>query len=382
MKVLFPIEGDGGGAVTHVLMLAKTLPKEKIQTFVAFLTSGPSVQVANKLGLNGKLISKKFVLDPILIWRLTKIMSDEKIDIVHTHTIRGNFYARIASVLSQRAMMSLTSVHSFIVDELKGSTEDGLRNLLLAKRELYTSKLVDHFIPVSDKIKGRLLESGIPDSKITVIENGVEMPDLSLAHIHDKSVRKEFSIDHDEAIIGIVGRLVPLKNHSLFLEAARRVLNTNPSTKFLVVGDGVLLNSLKNKAKDLNIDKNVIFTGWRNDVQRLLCAVDIYTICSLIEGMNISVLEAMACAKPVIGTRVKGISEIVLNNETGFLVPSSNVTSLAEAMIKLINDREMSRKMGLKGRQLVEKNYSVDKMIQKIVNLYEDLLCKRTSCGK
>jgi glycosyltransferase involved in cell wall biosynthesis len=373
MRILYPIEGDGGGAVTHVFTLASELTKRAIPTSVAFLTNGPSLAVANGAGLNCKSIPKKFVLDLAPVWKLTRLLNQQKIDIIHTHTIRGNYYGRIAARLCQRPIVSITTVHSHIVDELRGGTEFGPKDWLLCKREAYTWKFVRHFICVSSKIKQRLLSDHIPEHKITVIENAVELADLSFSHVYGRSIRREFHIKDDEIVVGIIGRLVPVKNHVFFLRSAKRLSKRASNVKFLVVGDGPLLESLINKTKELGIYELVRFTRWRNDIQKVLCALDIYVICSVVEGLNISVLEAMACAKPVVGTNVKGISEIVIDGKTGILVPSNCVYSLTEAMLRLANNREERTRMGLNGRRLIEKKYSVGKMIHNTLQVYDKL---------
>jgi len=209
--------------------------------------------------------------------------------------------------------------------------------------------------------------------KIKVIKNGVQFPDLHLGHVYNECIRKEFDIKDDEVIIATIGRLVPVKNHFVFLEAAKCVLDKVLNAKFFIIGDGVLFNQLKNRTRELDIEEKVIFMGWRNDIKKLLSAIDIYVICSLVEGLNISVLEAMAAAKPVIGTSVKGISEIVLHNKTGILVPLNHTESLTKAILKLIDDKRLSTRMGLKGRQLIQERYSAQEMAETTLELYEKL---------
>lgn len=373
MKVLYLIEGDGGGAVTHVLTLARELIKKDIDPVIAFLLPGHSIEAAETLGLNYRLIPKKRVPDPSLPWRILRLLRREKVDILHTHTIRGNFYGRVARFLHNQPLISVTTVHSHIADELRGQMDFGLRDRLLCKREIHTSRFVDHFICVSSKLRDRLLLNHILASKITVIENGVELPDLSFSNLYNESLRREFAIGDDEVVVGIIGRLVPVKNHHLFVKAAKQISKVRANIKFLIIGDGILLNSLKRKVVELGIGERVIFTGWRDDIQKILCALDIYVICSIVEGLNISVLEAMACGKPVVGTNVKGISEIIVDNETGCLVTSNDVTALAATVMRLANNKRERVEMGLKGRWLIAEKYSVQTMIDRTLEVYKNL---------
>lgn len=373
MKIMYLIEGTGGGAVTHVLNLAKRLPRGNVQCFVVFFLNGPSVQVAKETDLETRTVRWRFPLDFTLMWRLKREIERERIEIVHTHTITGNFYARMAALLCRRPIKLVTTVHSWLRDELEGPSAVRLRDYLRFKRELLTSGWVSQFISVSEAIKERMLVFGIPEEKIEVIENGIELPELSLTDVHNRSVREEFDIRNDEILVATIGRMVPVKNQHLFLQAAQRVLEERSGVKFLLIGDGLLLDSLKRRARDLNIEKYAIFTGWRNDIHRFLCALDILVLCSTVEGLNMSVLEAMAHAKPVIGTDVRGIRDIVRDGQTGILVPPNNVDMLAQSMLKLIENRTGAREMGLKGRQRVEREYSVQRMVSRVVSIYEKL---------
>lgn len=378
MRILYLIEGDGGGAVTHVLTLAAELIKRHdITSYVGFLLDGPAVKIAGEMGLDYRLIRKRPFFDPTLVWRILRIIKQNGIGIVHTHTIRGNFYGRLAVALCKERRFLVTSVHSHIADELKGKATFGLRDRFLWVRERLTRNRVDHFICVSEKLGKLLLVNGIYPSKITVIENGVELPDLRITGDYNRLVREEFSIQDDEILVATIGRLVPVKNHTLFLKAAREVARIKPNVKFIVVGDGILLNSLRAKVTDWDLDDRVIFAGWRNDVQRLLCATDIYVICSLVEGLNLSVLEAMACGVPVVGTDVKGVSDIVLDHETGILTPSNNVDALASAIVELAGNTVLAKKMGASGRQLIEDRYSVRTMVDNTACIYRELYSTR-----
>jgi len=373
MKVLFPIEGDGGGAVTHVLTLAKGLRQYDISSLVVFLTEGPSVAVARNMGLHFKKVVKGCLLDPLLIGRLTVLMDWEKIDVVHTHTIRGNYYGRLAAALCKRSMVNVTTVHSHIPDELRGGASFDIKDRLLCRRESLLWPWVDYFICVSEKIRQRLLTGGIAEKKAEVIGNGVELPDPARVESYKAAIRAEFGIGDNDIVIGTVGRLVPLKNHELLLKTAREVSKKIRNVRFLVVGDGPLHQQLVDRSAKMGLSGVVTFTGWRDDIQSILSAVDIYVICSVVEGLNISVLEAMACGKPVIGTDVKGISELVVSGENGFLVPLNDVAGMAASIVELIQNPAKRGTMGLNGRRQVESKYSVKRMVYDTSMIYERL---------
>jgi len=149
------IEGNGGGAVTHVLTLARLLNPKDFAVTVAFFEDGPSVKLAVRLGLNARLILRRFDFDVTMAFRLSRLVREEKIDILHSHTITGNFYARWASLLIRRRPIIITTVHSFVIDEMKGGTQITFRDYLRYKREVWLSGMSDHFVAVSNRSEER-----------------------------------------------------------------------------------------------------------------------------------------------------------------------------------------------------------------------------------
>lgn len=375
IRVLYFIEGTGGGAETYVLNLANLMPKEEIQPLIVFFLNGPSVEKARHVGLTYKLIPWKFSLDPILILRLWKILREEKIDIIHTHTITGNFYGRIAAKLSGNTII-VTTVHSYVIPEMRGNTEVSLKDKLRYKRDVWMSGTSDQFIAVAKGVREKLIDIGTPKRRIAVIRHGVELPEISPPSSRTDSLRNEFNIAKDDAVIGIVGRLIPLKNHQLFLKTAKEVLKVRPKAKFLIIGDGILKEHLIELAKNLNISKNVIFTGWRNDINKFYQLIDILVLCSISESQGLAILEAMAQSKPVVAVDINEIAETIIHGETGLIVPFNDVKALVDAILILVDNRSMARQMGEKGRESIEKKFSVMRMVEETASLYYKLYSK------
>jgi glycosyltransferase involved in cell wall biosynthesis len=357
----------------HASTLAQRLRAEKVSPLLYFFLDGPMVSLAKEWDIEHRLIPWKFDMDFTLAWRLSRALKRERIDILHTHTITGNFYARWAMCLLSRRPLLVTTVHSFVIDEMKGATGVTVKDWLRYKREIYTKRFSRHFIAVSEKIRERVVENGIPAEKVTVIYNGVDVPEPEVIERHRESVRQEFAIRPEEVIIGIVGRLVPLKNHSFFLRLAKKLSGKFPHLKFLIVGDGVLLQDLKRESGELGIDDRIIFTGWRNDNVRLISALDVLVLCSEIEGLNMSLLEAMACGKSVVGSRVDGIVDAVLDGETGFLATVNDMDMFSARLEPLIADKVLRETTGRKAREIVKRKYSLELMVQKTAELYERL---------
>jgi len=168
-----------------------------------------------------------------------------------------------------------------------------------------------------------------------------------------------------------VGRMVWQKGFEYLLECVPEIVNTYSDAKILIVGDGgPLLDGLKALGERLELGKNVIFTGFRSDIKEILSAVDLLVVPSLLEGFPMVTLEAMAMAKPVVATNIDGITEQITDGVDGILVPPKDPSALAKAAIRVLNDKELARSMGLAARKKVEQEFSVEKMISETEKVY------------
>ncbi len=206
--------------------------------------------------------------------------------------------------------------------------------------------------------------------KVNVVHNGVNLSQFS-SNLEDDRIRREFSIDGEEKVVTIVGRLDEWKGHRFFLEAAQKVLTHLHAIKFLVVGDGVLRNELEALSRELGIVDNVIFCGHRTDIPEILAGSDILVSASLAEHFGRVIIEAMAMAKPVVGTRAGGVPEIVIEGETGILVESASSEELARAIRSLLVDSERAREMGFAGLNRVRDCFSIEKHTRGIEEIYK-----------
>lgn len=357
--------------MTHVLDLAEKLPKYNIQAEILFFTKGPSIDEARKKKIPVHLILKKG-RGLIFLYNLYKFLKKNRYDVLHTHTINGNFYGRLSGKLSNIPVL-LTTVHSHIIDELKGLKKPSLLDHFRYRIDLFFARWSKALIVVSENIHERLIGHGIPAKKIYVIENGVDTSKFKPSYQTGIDVRKELGISVKAKVVGIIGRMVPLKNHDFFLDTAKEVLRERENACFLIVGDGPLKNHIQSYAYSLGLREHVIFTGWRNDIERIITALDILVLCSQVEGHNVVILEAMSCEKPVIGTDVRGIHSTIRNNENGVLVPLGDSTALAKAILFLFNNPEKAKSMGDAGRKYIQKKHSIDRMVSAYINLYQDL---------
>lgn len=201
-------------------------------------------------------------------------------------------------------------------------------------------------------------ELGYPERKIRIIYNGVDPASFS---VHDdRSVRAELGLSETSTVVGIVAALRPEKDHATLLQAARIVVDAVPTASVLIVGDGPMRPELEKLCASLKITSNVRFAGKRDDISVILPAIDIFTLSSAtVECFPISLLEAMACARPAVCTNVGGIGEMIVDGETGYLVPPRDPEHLAARLLDLLNNPTMARQMGIAGRQRLEKNFTL-----------------------
>jgi glycosyltransferase involved in cell wall biosynthesis len=174
-------------------------------------------------------------------------------------------------------------------------------------------------------------------------------------------------------VIGTVGRLEPVKDQVTLLYAFKIILQQFPNSKLVITGDGSLASVLKNTAASLRISNSVLFLGLRDDILELLGTMDIFVLPSISEGTSCTLLEAMSCGLPVVATNVGGNPELVLDNETGVLVPKQDSKKLSHAIITLLTNSDLRTKMSLSGRERIVQGFSLYKMIDNLKNLYNSL---------
>jgi glycosyltransferase involved in cell wall biosynthesis len=289
-------------------------------------------------------------------WQIFNYARKKKIKLIHSNTSRAALYSGpVAKVLGIPLIWHVRIPHS-----------DKLLDRFLVP---FTSRI----ITVSRTVKRRLEWS--KKDRAEIIYNGVDTRKFSPGLAQD-DLRKKFHIDSEDIVIGAVGRLSPEKGLEYLISAIRKVVNAYPRTKVLLVGDGdeKYLLSLQEKVKDLELSPHIFFVGFYEDVPQILRCLDIFSLPSLTEGFNRSLLEAMACGLPAVTTAVGGNVEIVQDGVNGLLVPPSNPGALASAITELLKDKEKARKMGLEGKLLVEENFSIDINVRKIEKLYLQIL--------
>lgn len=241
--------------------------------------------------------------------------------------------------------------------------------------------ITDVFIAVADA-HGRFLveHEKFPATKVAVIRNGVDTRRFAPKSADEvASLRRELGIHTDTPVVGIVAALRPEKNHESFLDLATRVTGQWPGVQFLIVGDGPCRGSLEQYAARLELQKNVRFLGMRNDIPRVLAALDVFVLTSHNEANPVSILEAMSTGKPVVATNVGSVHEVVSDGQTGFLVPAGDAATLADRTLQLLKDPRLAQSMGAAGRATVDARWSIQEMVNRYAGLIESVYLRKTA---
>lgn len=232
------------------------------------------------------------------------------------------------------------------------------------------SSLSSGLICVSTFTKEQALEEGINPEKISKIYNGID-PDTVKFNLEEQSETR-IRVEEDQRIVLAVGRLVQQKGHEYLIRSAPEVMATLPEVSFYIAGDGPLLSSLSSLITSLKINDHFHLLGNRKDVPALLADADLFVLPSIFEGLPISLLEAMAAGLPVICTDIPATRDVIEEGINGVFVPPKDAGALSKAIIGLLSDQKSQEKLALKGKQLIQETFSLAKMGQQYLNLFEE----------
>lgn len=364
------VENKGvGGAETLLLSISRRIGKKYFNFVIAYSSKGPLINDFIESGAEVVQFDTYSQIDLLAIKKLVNLIKSKNIDIVHSHQLRFDFLGGIAAKITKTPF--IFTRHQSLSDS---SINRFKKAFFLNIDKLVTVKLADKIIAVSKFIASDLqCKEGTPEEKIVIIYSGLDL------NAYDKDIkigkiREEFSIDSKAPLIGTIGRINVEKAHHLFLRAAVEVLKVIPEARFFIVGDGPLREKQEKLSEELGLKSKVIFTGYRKDIPEIIADLDIFALSSLTESLGIVNLEAMAMGKPVISFDVGGVFELVIDKETGLLIPPRDTQALAKAIVNLINDKEKIKNMGSTGRKRVEENFTLDITVKKHQELYDSIV--------
>lgn len=365
MKILQILtDTNVGGAGIWLLNFLKAYDRTAFEVAVVLPRGAALIPMVEALDVRviaaEGIADRSFSLDGIRVF--CDIIDQERPDIIHTH---ASLSARIAGRM--RKVKIVNTRHCL---------EDDKR---FPKRLIYrliNNGLSDGVIGVSQAVVDNLVRDGIPKNKVHLVYNGIA-PLKPITADRQAEIRRRYGLTMQDVVVGIVARLEPVKNHELFLEAAKFAAIVNPHLRFLIVGEGSREKELKSMAKEAQIADKVIFTGYIQDVNDVMNIIDIPVITSHKEALSIALIEGMSLAKPCIATDSGGTTEVVYHGKNGIVVPNNDAVNLSLAMIDLGQNARKRTEMGLMGQRIAREKFGIREMAEKIGFVYTELMGRK-----
>jgi glycosyltransferase involved in cell wall biosynthesis len=310
--------------------------------------------------------------------KLKEIIREFKPDIVHTHASKAGALGRRAA----RACKVPVVVHTFH-GHVFHSYFGKLKTMLFKAIERNLARKSDAIIAISEIQKHELSEIHriCPAKKVHVVPLGFDLEPFHTRRTTERArIRESYRIAEDEIALAIIGRLAPVKNHALFFDAMEQVLNgAKERLRIFVVGDGTLKDEVAARAAKLNAHFGPVIelTSWITDIASFNAGMDIICLSSLNEGTPVSLIEAQAGGVPVVTTDVGGVSDVVAEGKTGFIVPSGDVDAFAERILRLVNDEKKRLEMSQNGWNFVKEKFQYEILVRNVDNLYRKLLVNK-----
>ena len=374
MNILYPIiDGEITGGNMICLRIIEESLKKGYGAVVNSPTEGKFTYLLREKGIRVYNIDTRrtFRFDSAI--KLARIIKKENIKLVHSHApLAGTILSRLGGWIAGVPVINHAHTPDFMNLNLIVRSYQFLINWITSR--LFCIKV----IAVSEFVKREIIKQGILVDKIVVIYNGIDtgIADYKISPV---KIREEFGLRHDQYIVGEIGRLDESKGQEVLIKAAQKVTERFSDTIFMLVGEdlrykGEYKKRLEKPVSDLGLKQKIIFTGYRADIMELMDAFDVFVLPSThTEGLPVVILEAMAAKKAVITTSIGGNTEIVLDGQTGTIIPPKDPNKLAEAILYHLSNPEISRQMGEKGYKRVKQFFSLSEMLGKVMDIYKEV---------
>jgi L-malate glycosyltransferase len=349
-----------GGTERLVIDMARALSQEANVSVICLDEAGEWAPQLTEFGVSYEVLGRKPGFDWSLILKIRRILRRIKNPVVHCHHYTPFVYGALAS-------MGIPG--SRIVYTEHGRFDDGRPSLKRRIANMFFGHLRGEFFAVSHDLRKHLIAEGFPAKRMQVNHNGIDVGPIAGAaeRAHARAI---LGFTDTDTVVGTIARLHPVKDLGVLLRAVA-ALETHPRVKIALVGDGQDRASLEDLARSLSISDRVVFAGQRDDARELLAALDIFVNCSIIEGISVTVLEAMATGLPVIATRVGGTPEVVVDKISGLLTPSRSPDSVTAALCTLLDNRELAGQLGSAARTSATTRFSMSTMLTRYRAAYK-----------
>ena len=338
----------------------------------ATLVAHPSGELRQRAAEGLELIplAPRTEMDLSAAWKLARLLKRLGPDVIHAHDPHGVAMAALALSLGSAAAASRGQ---------SGRPSGGPQPALVVSRRVdfhlksnsfsrWKHRQVDCFLAASDAIRQMLLSDGVPPERAVTVHEGIDVDHVLAAP--PVNVHEAFWLPHHAPIVGNVAALVPHKGQRYLIDAARLVVHEIPDARFVILGEGELREHLERQVREHHLEKHVLLPGFRTDVLGCIKGFDVFAMSSVTEGLGTSLLDAMACRRPIVATRAGGIPEIVEDGVTGLLVPPRDAEALAGAAVRALKDDALRVRMGEAGFARVRERFTVERMVAETAAVY------------
>ena len=309
-------------------------------------------------GLDLIPLAPRHELDLSAAWKLSRLIKRLKPNVLHAHDPHGIAMAALALSLGGMSPDGPVLVASRRVDfHLQGNSFSRWKH-----------RQVDCFVAASDAIRQMLLADGIAPSRVVTVHEGIDVDHVIAAP--PVNVRETFWLPHDAPLVGNVAALVPHKGQRYLIDAAHLVVQRIPDARFVILGEGELREHLEKQVRDHHLEKHVLLPGFRVDVLGCIKGFDLFVMSSVTEGLGTSLLDAMACSRPIVATSAGGIPELVEDDVNGLVVPPRDAHALADAMIRALRDPNLRNRLAAAGFARVHERFTVERMVAGTAGVY------------
>ncbi len=367
IRVLHLINSGGlYGAEQVILNLARS---QHVASVVGALHNAhrPNLELieeARKRGLETAVFDSRGRVDLTTIFQIKKFLQTNAIDILHTHNYKSDIIGCAAALLAGTKWIATNHVWHPVTGRLR----------LYEGADAFVLRFARLVVAVSSGVKQDLIDASVPTTNIRVIVNGIDLDRFAQSKSKGARLRAILGVDERDVVVTIVGRLSPEKGHATFLKAASGIEAKRNNVRFLIVGDGPMAGELRQQAAEFDLSQHVIFTGFRTDMPEVYAASDVLVSASSIEGLPMTLLEAMASQVPVIATRIGGIPEVITDEETGLLVNPNDVDGLRVKMLSLIDNPLKRRQLAAAALEFVRINHTFQHMCDHYVQIYQEIV--------
>jgi glycosyltransferase involved in cell wall biosynthesis len=346
----------GQGQVKHTVMGLRALRHRTA------LVAHPDGELFRRMSEGTDLIAlaPRNEIDLAAAWRLSRVLKQLQPEVVHAHDPHG-----VAMAATALSIASPSPAPAFVASR---RIEFHIGHNSFSR---WKYGQVDRFIAISEAVRERLVADGIPRAKTTVVNEGVDVE--RIVHLPPANVHGAFFLPTHAPIVGNIGALVAQKGQHHLIDAAAIVVRSIPDVRFIILGEGELRPPLEEHIKRKHLERHVFLAGFRADALEMLKGFDLFALSSLHEGMCTSLVDAMAASKPAVATAVGGVPEVMVDRETGFLVPARDHEAMAERIVHLLKNDALRARMGEAALRHAREHFTVERMVAGTAAVYATL---------